>query len=228
MHVSKESIEEIDKSIEEENIKKVEAALFIAGKFMSIQELVALTDVNPILLKKILEDLSDAYKDSGIDIVNKNNLWKMDVSQDYIWMVNKLASGTSEFTKAEQETLALIAYKQPMKQSIVVKIRGNKAYNHIKGFVERGLINKKKMGHTAELTLNDNFFDYFSLTGSGEENSFEIKELAKDELKENADSAERAEAADNSKVKEEEPKAEKSEEALAEKIEEKAMAENQQ
>jgi segregation and condensation protein B len=204
MHVSKESIEEIDKSIEEENIKKVEAALFIAGKFLSVQELVALTDVNPILLKKILEDLSDSYKDAGIEIVNKNNLWKMDVSQDYIWMVNKLASGTSEFTKAEQETLALIAYKQPMKQSIVVKIRGNKAYDHIKGFVERGLINKKKMGHTAELTLNDNFFDYFSLTGSGEENSFEIRELAsKEDIKSNAG------------AKEEEVKAEKKEEEAA-------------
>src|SRR3990172_2187608 len=174
MQVSKESIEEIDKEIEEENTKKVEAALFIAGKFMSIQELVAFTDVNPILLKKILEDLAEKYKDSGIEIVNKNNLWKMDVSSDYTWMVNKLAGGNSEFTKAEQETLALIAYKQPMKQSIVIKIRGNKAYEHIKNFVERGLINKKKMGHTAELTLNDNFFDYFSLTGDAEENNFEL------------------------------------------------------
>src|SRR3990172_3641863 len=175
MQVSKESIEEIDKEIEEENTKKVEAALFIAGKFMSIQELVALTDVNPIILKKILEDLSEKYKDSGIEIINKNNLWKMDVSSNYVGMVNKLASGSSEFTRAEQETLALIAYKQPMKQSIVIKIRGNKAYDHIKGFVERGLINKKKMGHTAELTLNDNFFDYFSLTGDAEENNFEIE-----------------------------------------------------
>lgn len=174
MHISKESIEEIDKEIEEEDVRKVEAALFISGKFMSIQELVALTNVNPILLKKILEDLSGAYKDSGIEILNKNNLWKMDVSPDYIWMVNKLAGGNSEFTKAEQETLALVAYKQPMKQSIVVKIRGNKAYEHIKGFVERGLINKKKMGHTAELTLNESFFDYFSLTGNADENNFEV------------------------------------------------------
>lgn len=173
MHLNKESIEEIDKEREEENLRKVEAALFIAGKFMSIQELVALTDVNPIYLKKVLEDLSEKYKESGIELVNKNNLWKMDVSPDYTWMVNRLAGGDSEFTRAEQETLALIAYKQPMKQSIVVKIRGNKAYDHIKGFVSRGLINKKRMGHTAELTLNESFFDYF---GSGESNNFEIKE----------------------------------------------------
>ena len=127
-------------------------------------------------LKKILEDLCDKYREAGIEIVNKNNLWKMDVSSQYAWMVNRLAGGNSEFTKAEQETLALIAYKQPMKQSIVVKIRGNKAYEHIKNFAERGLINKKKMGHTAELTLNESFFDYFSLTGKVDENNFEIVE----------------------------------------------------
>jgi len=201
MHVSKESIEEIDKEIEEEDVRKVEAALFIAGKFMSIQEIVALTNVNPILLKKILEDLSEKYKESGIDVINKNNLWKMDVSSDYVWMVNRLAGGNSEFTKAQQETLALIAYKQPMKQSIVVKIRGNKAYDHIRGFVERGLINKKKMGHTAELTLNESFFDYFSLTGNREENNFEIVE----KVDANKDANEIAKEKENDSIKSGEP-----------------------
>ncbi len=182
MHLNKESVEEIDKELEADNIRKVEAALFIAGKFMSIQELVALTEVNPIFLKKILEDLSEKYKESGIEIINRNNLWKMDVSSQFAWMVNRLAGGSSEFTKAEQETLALIAYKQPIKQSVVVKIRGNKAYEHIKNFVERDFVKKKKMGHTAELTLNESFFDYFSLTGNAEGNNFEI--LEKKEVKE--------------------------------------------
>lgn len=191
MDASKESIEEIDGAIEKENMRKVEAALFIAGKFMSISELVALTDVNPILLKKILEDLSDKYREKGLEIVNKNNLWKMDVSPDYVWMVNRLASGSSEFTRAEKETLAIIAYKQPIKQSVIVKIRGNKAYDHIKKFAELNLINKKKMGHTAELTLKEEFFDYFSLT-SGEnaesnllvlKNKNENEEMTKNEQK---------------------------------------------
>jgi len=167
MEISKESIEEIDAEIERKNISKVEAALFIAGRFMNLQELVALTDVNPILLRKILEDLKDRYNNFGIEIVNRDNLWKMDVSMEHRDMVNKLASGNSEFGKAEQETLAIVAYKQPLKQSILVKIRGNKAYDHVKKFVELGLINKKKMGRSAELTLNNEFYDYFQL-GRGE------------------------------------------------------------
>lgn len=167
MDITKKSVDEIDDAIEKENIRKVEAALFISGRFLSLQELISLTDVNPILLKKILEDLIDKYNESGIEVIEREGLWKMDVASEFTDMVNKLATGKSEFTSAEQETLAIIAYKQPMKQSVLVKIRGNKAYDHIKRFVEMGLINKKRMGHTAELTLSDEFYDYFHL-GKGE------------------------------------------------------------
>jgi len=92
----------------------------------------------------------------------------MDVSIDYGWLVNKLATGSSEFSKGEQETLAIIAYKQPIKQSVLIKIRGNKAYEHIRKYFEMGLINKKKSGHTSELTLSDSFYEYFSVN-RGEE-----------------------------------------------------------
>ena len=87
----------------------------------------------------------------------------MDVKQEYRDMVNRLATGTAEFSKAEQETLAIIAYKQPVKQSIIVKIRGNKAYEHIKHFIEIGLVRGKKIGHTKELALSEDFYDYFNL-----------------------------------------------------------------
>lgn len=157
------SIEEADSEREAEATRKVEAALFVAGRFLSLQELVALTDVNPLMLRKILEDLKDTYKNAGVEIVHKNHLWKMDVVQEYAWLVNKLATGSAEFSKAEQETLAMIAYKQPIKQSVVVNIRGNKAYEHVKKFVEMGLVHKKKTGHTAELTLTESFHEYFSL-----------------------------------------------------------------
>jgi segregation and condensation protein B len=163
-HSTAKNIEELDSEIELENSRKIEAALFLSGRFMTLQELITLTDVNPILLKKIIADLEDKYKDSGITIVKNENSWKMDVSENFTYMVNRLATGSSEFTKAEQETLAIIAYKQPIKQSVIVKIRGNKSYEHIKKFVEQGLLNKKRTGHTSELTLTEKFHDYFNLT----------------------------------------------------------------
>ncbi len=163
-NISKKNVEELDTEIEMQNARKIEAALFLSGRFMTIQELITLTDINPIILKKILADLQDKYKNSGINIIRQENSWKMDVAEEFVDMVNKLATGSSEFTKAEQETLAMIAYKQPIKQSVIVKIRGNKAYDHIKKFVEMSLINKKKIGHTAELTLTEKFHEYFHIS----------------------------------------------------------------
>ena len=87
----------------------------------------------------------------------------MDVKQEYFDMINRLATGQAEFTKAEQETLAIIAYKQPVKQSIIIKIRGNKAYDHVKHFIDIGLVKAKRAGHTKELTLSEEFYDYFHL-----------------------------------------------------------------
>ncbi len=164
--ISSETVRDLDESNEIENLKKIEAALFLSARYLSLKELVLLTDINPLMLKELIEKLIEKYNkdESAIEIVSKEKMWKMDVKQEYVSMVNKLATGTSEFTKAEQETLAVIAYKQPVKQSVVIKIRGNKAYEHIKKFSEVGLVIGKKTGHTKELRLSEDFFDYFHLT----------------------------------------------------------------
>ena len=163
---SSETVRELDEIRETENLKKIEAALFLSARFLNLQELVLLTDINPLMLRELIEKLIEKYnkEDSAIEIVVKENMWKMDVAKEYVGMVNKLATGSSEFTKAEQETLAVIAYKQPVKQSIIINIRGNKAYEHIKHFIEVGLVFAKKISHTKELKLSDDFFDYFHLT----------------------------------------------------------------
>jgi segregation and condensation protein B len=164
--ISGETAEQMDSLFDEkerEAEEKVEAALFISGRFLNVQELIMLTDINPIMLKEILKRLEKKHATGAIQIVNRNNSWKMDVSEKYNYMINKLATGSAEFTKAEQETLAVIAYKQPIKQSVVIKIRGNKAYDHIKKFIELGLLQSKKVGHTNDLTLSEEFYEYFSV-----------------------------------------------------------------
>lgn len=156
---------------EKELLNKIEAALFISARFMSLNELVMLTNINPITLSELLKKLQQEYttKNSALLVTNKDSFWKMDVRQEYHDMTTKLASGKSEFTRSEQETLAIIAYKQPIKQSVVIKIRGNKAYNEIKRFMEMGLLKTKKAGHTLELQLSDEFYDYFQV-GKPEKN----------------------------------------------------------
>lgn len=161
-----QTIKEIDDAQEKEDLKTLEAIFFISGRFLSMQDLISLSDLNPIIITDLIERLKDKYNkdDSALEIVEKGGVWKMDVRQEYSHIINKLATGSSEFTKAEQETLAIIAYKHPIKQSVIIKIRGNKAYDHIKKFSDLGLIKKKKVGHTHELSLSDDFYDYFSIS----------------------------------------------------------------
>ncbi|MBU3906631.1 MAG: SMC-Scp complex subunit ScpB [Nanoarchaeota archaeon] len=165
MEITSKTAKEIDESKEKEDMKKLEAAFFISGRFLSMQEIVSYTDLNPIIIREFIEKLQARYEkdDSAIEIVEKSNLWKMDVKPEFSSLINKFATGSAEFSKAEQETLAIIAYKQPIKQSVIVKIRGNKAYDHIKKFSDLELIKKKKMGHTNELSLSEDFYDYFSV-----------------------------------------------------------------
>ena len=110
-------------------------------------------------------------------------MWKMDVGQEYSSIINKLATGSAEFTKAEQETLAIIAYKQPIKQSVIIKIRGNKAYDHIKKFANLNLLKRKRIGHTNELSLADDFYDYFSVREGGELKEVENEDTSQESLK---------------------------------------------
>ena len=168
--VSSKTLDEIDESREKEDIRKLEAVFFVSGRFLNMQELISLSDLNPIIIRELIEKLKEKYEnsDSAIEIIEKNGLWKMDVRQEYSSIINKLATGNAEFSKAEQETLAIIAYKQPIKQSVIIKIRGNKAYDHIKKFSDLNLLKKKREGHTHVLSLADDFYDYFSVK-EGEE-----------------------------------------------------------
>jgi len=175
MEISSKTAEEIDSGREKEDMKRLEAVFFVSGRYLSMQELISISDLNPIIIKEFIEKLQEKYNkdDSAIEIIEKNDLWKMDVKPDYSDIINKLATGSSEFSKSEQETLAIIAYKQPIKQSVLIRIRSNKAYDHIKKFSDLGLIKKKRMGHTYDLSLSDDFYDYFNV----QDKNFKLKEI---------------------------------------------------
>jgi len=160
-----DTLNEIDSGKEKEGMKILEAIFFVSGRFLTMSELVSLSDLNPAIIPELIEKIQEKYnsEDSAIEIIEKSGLWKMDVKPDFTYLINKLATGSAEFSKAEQETLAIIAFKQPIKQSVIVKIRGNKAYEHVKKFADLGLIRKKRAGRSHELSLSEDFYDYFNI-----------------------------------------------------------------
>ena len=178
VEVSSKTADEIDTSKEREDLKKLEAVFFVSGRFLTMQDLISHTDLNPMIIRELIEKLQEKYEriDSAIEIVSTDNMWKMDVRREHSGVINKFATGSAEFSKAEQETLAIIAFKQPIKQSVIIKIRGNKAYDHVKKFVDLGLIRKKKMGHTNELSLSEEFHDYFGVIDNNNPLKVKMKE----------------------------------------------------
>jgi segregation and condensation protein B len=164
--ITNSTAEEIENEFElneKDSEELVEAALFVAGRFLNLEELMQLTELSENMIRKTLKNLEKKYTKGALQIVIKQNAYKMDLKEKYHFLSNKLATGNQEFTKAEQETLAIIAYKQPVKQSIVIKIRGNKAYDHIKKFKDLNLLFAKPQGHTLILELSDDFYEYFNL-----------------------------------------------------------------
>jgi len=212
MEVSSKTLSEIDDAKSKENLMTLEAVFFVSGRFLSMPDLISLTDLNPIIIRELIEKLQEKYSknESAIEIVEKSGLWKMDVRPEFACLINKLATGSAEFSKAEQETLAIIAYKQPIKQSVIIKIRGNKAYDHVKKFSELGLIKKKKLGHTHELSLHEDFYDYFNVSGSNPLKSEEIED-SEDES-EDAEDSEEVEVVVESEIVSENPSSESEEE----------------
>ncbi|MCK4531484.1 MAG: SMC-Scp complex subunit ScpB, partial [Candidatus Aenigmarchaeota archaeon] len=83
----------------------------------------------------------------------------------------------SDLKDGHKRTLALIAYKEPIKQSEIVRIQGNKAYSYIKLLTKKGLIKSEKEGRTRILMLTKEFERYF-----GEEKE-RIKEMLEQGLK---------------------------------------------
>lgn len=144
--------------------KKLEALLFSSGRKMNIEELSRLSNAQTGDIQKSLEELKKEYEaeDSSMMIINEGDSWKLTVREPYLPLVQKIVTET-ELSKTIMETLAVIAFKYPIKQSELIKIRTNKSYDHLKELEELGYISRQKHGRTNLIKLTPKFFEYFDL-----------------------------------------------------------------
>lgn len=143
----------------------VEAALFLADKPVSRKTLSGILSgassaYVDLLLTEIRDDLS--HPDRGLELVAEGDKLLFQVKREHLPSVAHLAP-QQDIPRPVLRTLAVIAYNHPATQSAVVKARGNKAYEHIRALVERGLIRTDEQGRTLLLSVTDEFLDYFGL-----------------------------------------------------------------
>lgn len=183
--------------LNEELKKKIESILFAAGKKIEITEIAKLCRLshNLELVEKVLHQLKKKYESesSPLMLVQEGTEWKLTVRERYVQIVQKIVTQT-ELSKTITETLAVIAYKAPVLQSDIIKIRTNKAYDHLKEIEKAGYITREKKGRTKLIKLSPKFFEYFDVppeklrqkfkTVEGFEKAVELKEAEAAQVKE--------------------------------------------
>ena len=150
----------------EKMIKRViEALLFVSQKPLKAEDIRdALDGMEAEEIKKAIEELREEYKkeERSFDIAELAGGYQIVTKPEFAPWIGKLFKREeSRLTGPSLETLAIIAWKNPANQSNVIKIRGNKAYGHIKYLEDAGLIGSKPKGKSRELKLTDKFYEYF-------------------------------------------------------------------
>jgi len=126
-----------------------------------MEELERATKKNREEILETIDQLQKEYdsRETGIQIYEDQGVWKMEVKTALLPSVKNAMP--KEFPKSLIETLAVITWKQPIKQSLVVEIRGNKAYKHINLLIRKDFVEAKKLGRTLLLKTTQKFSDYF-------------------------------------------------------------------
>lgn len=155
----------------------IEAILFAVGKYISEEDITKLMNIDETkTVKKALKEIQKDYetRESPMMVISEHDKWKLTVREEFMPVIQKIIPST-ELNKSIMETLAVIAWKVPIKQSDLIDIRSNKAYDHISELVEKDFVTKERHGRTYMIKLTKKFYDYFDVQGKED-----LKKIFKD------------------------------------------------
>lgn len=147
----------------------VEAALFSAGKSLSVEEIAENAGLDKRKVLPALKALQERYAHTAtaLEIGRAGDKWSMQVRTAYAERTTRLAP--MEIPIKLLKTLALIAYHQPILQSDLQELVGAKVYDHVRELQERGLIRKRAHERSFHLVTSDRFPEYFGIPASDRE-----------------------------------------------------------
>ncbi|MGD0281052.1 MAG: SMC-Scp complex subunit ScpB [Dissulfurispiraceae bacterium] len=162
----------------EDFLKKavLEALLFVAGEPVTISSLVKATELSEYEIKRLLDELSSDYKsrNSGILIVGIAEGYQMVTDPDHaIWIKRfKHINQANKLSQPALETLAIIAYKQPVTKLEVDQLRSVNSDGAIKSLLDKHFIKiigkKETPGRPFLYGTTKEFLQYFGLQGLNE------------------------------------------------------------
>ena len=148
----------------------IEAMLFAVGEDgLSLEDICNILEIDEEKAKKELEELEKLYENRGIELKVLGNKYKLITKEEYKEYIKKLTEEVSNsLSKSALETLAIIAYNEPITRIQIDEIRGVNSTIMIRNLVSKGFIEdvgrsdlpgKPKLYKTTNL-----FLDYFNLS----------------------------------------------------------------
>lgn len=152
---------------EDEVIARLEAALYSAGRPLSVDELVRASGTNS--KEKTLRIVGDLIKKSksvfkAIEIAQLDDgNFVFQLKPQYGPLVRKFAQHPL-VASAALKTLSYIAYEQPVTSKRLVQIRGSQVYTHLKELEQLQFVEHENLGRLKVYRTAKKFQDYFGIT----------------------------------------------------------------
>jgi segregation and condensation protein B len=155
-----------------EALRLLEALLFAAGEPL---DEAALSRVLPegVDLKLALVQLKAEYATRGVNVVKIGRKWTFRTADDLSWLLTKNVTETRKLSRAAIETLAIVAYHQPVTRAEIEEIRGvATAAGTLDVLLKTGWIRprgrRKAPGRPITYGTNESFLSHFGLEEVGD------------------------------------------------------------
>ncbi|OAS87448.1 MULTISPECIES: SMC-Scp complex subunit ScpB [Metabacillus] len=150
----------------------VEALLFASGdEGLSLKQLTVVLELEEQEVNDILEELSQSYKgnERGIELVVVAGQYQLTTKKDHAIYLKRLVEApvNASLSQAALETLAIVAYRQPITRTEIEEIRGVKTERPIQTLVAKILIKEvgraEGTGRAILYGTTKEFLEYFGL-----------------------------------------------------------------
>lgn len=149
-----------------EDVSTLEAALYASDRPLALKELSETIETSSeTYIRKLLKRLKKKYEDEESSLELKetsDDTYTVQLKEQYMPKVRDMMPKT-KLTEGVLKTLAIIAYKQPIKQSELAEIRGGRVYQYVDKLLDLGFIEAKPHGRTKILRTSKKFAGYFGV-----------------------------------------------------------------
>jgi segregation and condensation protein B len=148
---------------------RLEALLFVAPGPVSVGQLATALEITPHQAQKGLAALEDSYATRGIRLQRHNKGIQLTSAPESAGVVEKFLNleATTRLSQAALETLAIIAYQQPVTRPQIDSIRGVNSDGVLRNLLSKGLVDEagraEGPGRPILYTITPDFLQHFGL-----------------------------------------------------------------